>query len=173
MSNCPQDLLIPLLASISSGDANPAPFSDMVAKYPKDPQLRFLYATVLAESGLSDMASREFGQCLSLSPGHSLARFLAGLLEFLQGRFPAAVELWAPLSREHDRKSLWACAVSMMALELGDTRSSRQLLAIAEKSPDIQKELISNLENMVQSQDRNADSSAAMPFVYWGPGAVN
>ena len=71
--------------------------SDALMTWPGDQRLWCLRGSIYASRGQRAEARVDLAQTLSLAPNFSIARFMLGLLELMEGRRQSATLVWAPL----------------------------------------------------------------------------
>ena len=69
----------------------------LLASFPNDPRLRFLFGSVLASLGRYPEARDQMTAAVRLAPTYAIARFQLGLLELSSGDPSAAEATWRPL----------------------------------------------------------------------------
>jgi tetratricopeptide (TPR) repeat protein len=95
---CGDNEMNQLLVEIGRDDAaGMQRLSVLMASFPADPRLRFLYGSLLAGQQSYKAAVLEMRQALELAPDFILARYQLGFLQLTMGEPYAAMEAWGPL----------------------------------------------------------------------------
>ena len=100
---CDDETLSKAAALMAQGDAGAAEAIDaLVGKFPNDPRLTFLQASMLVAIGRLVAAHDAFARTLALAPDFALARYQYGFFLLTSGEVARALEVWGPLDRLPD-----------------------------------------------------------------------
>lgn len=97
---CSDSEISELVSDIQNDDRNDLQRIDtLLARYPEDPRLHFMRASVLAGKQRSIEAHAAFSKTIELAPDFALARYQLGFFELTSGEADRALSTWGPLMK--------------------------------------------------------------------------
>lgn len=112
---CSQDELDAVSQALAGG-AGSEVVTPLMERYPEDPRVRFLMASILASEKAFDQARLQFEAAIERAPDFAIARFQLGLLHYSSDELQQAETVWAPLAElpEADPLRLFATGLSLL-----------------------------------------------------------
>lgn len=158
---CPDDELNGLLAEVTSGAAD---LSSSLERYPADPRLHFLHASLLAGNRDYPAARAAMAHALELAPGFEIARFQLGFLEFTSGEPGPAAATWGPLGELSPDHPLRLFSEGLMRLTADDVPGAVALLrrgmALNEANPPLNRDMQLLVSALTEGDDPGAEPTS-------------
>jgi|CXWL01.1.fsa_nt_gi tetratricopeptide (TPR) repeat protein len=117
----------------------------LLADYPEDPRLHFVYGSTLIAAGRMIEAHRSLTQAVTLAPDFAIARFQLGLFQLTSGEANAALETWGRLDRLPDTHYLRWFVDGLRCLIrddfIGTIESLRKGIALNSENPPLNNDM--------------------------------
>lgn len=129
---CDDETLNRLAQMMASADSSASNMIDtLLGRYPNDPRLGFLHASLLVSSGQLVAAHAAFARTLQLAPDFALARYQYGFFLLTSGEVDRALEVWGPLDQLPDGNYLRHALEGMRSLVRDDFASMHRHFSLA------------------------------------------